>query len=77
MQMNLPTWPTHGPMRGLPVTARQRRRIDRCAAWRDDSGSSVAAGDVRDDAREIADDVARVEQAGLFLPGRSVTKKFH
>ena len=64
MQMNLPTRPTQGPMRGVPAHrgsdagSMARRRSQRCRQQR-------LAGDVGDDAGQIADRAVCVEKPGL------------
>ena len=74
--MNLPTCPTHGPMRGRALTSGSvAGSIARSRA--SDCGQERLAGDVRDDARQIAEFVTAVEQAGLFLARVSVTQKLH
>jgi hypothetical protein len=48
MQMNLPTWPTHAPMRGLPLTIGKLAGIKR--------GQRREAGRAQDLPGDIVDD---------------------
>ena len=76
MQMNLPTRPTQGPMRGVPETSGSEDGSSAPMRFRE-SGVRVSPVRSVNDGGEIADLVGFVEQAGLFFAGLTVAKEFH